>query len=587
MSFSNTLVRCREQEVEKLRKFITYSLLSSVALHIGVLAFGITNIVKNKVPNTSSRPIEITIIEAPSANLEKKPEIKGTESQGEQQSGGGGGGKLAIDWLKKSNNISSNTSNNLNNRQSYNYSPPIIQRQIPLQSQIIKPRLPSLNTTSIQPTVEKKVQEKVEKNQQQINTKKVISPIISLAKLKTDITAKIEPTVKDSINPVVNPLVIPTTIPTTQKNTTSTSHNLAKSPANFNSDRIRKLLADGRNRITGTTDTLNSGNNSENNSGNNESSSIRPGTGIGLGAVSGNGIGAGRGNGISTGTSNGVGRGTGTTTKPTEEKKVAIAERPIPKSPSSSKLDRADCQECNIRYPESARKRKIEGNPEVALDYDDKGTVTNVRLNRSSGSQELDDALLEQARNFKLKPSEGGKQGVRVSANFAIQGSQRHRDAILRRSHFAIARKKKRDEQRQQQESVSANNTTEEKPKIRPSQRVITDVSPEKYPRNSEEIPKRRININTNNQSLEETQSNRRRESNSTDKPRENRRKKPINTEQTNQSQESNNGTRKKSLGRLRDILRSRKQSESPSPNVPVMEPQPNSVNDSQTESTP
>jgi hypothetical protein len=63
------------------------------------------------------------------------------------------------------------------------------------------------------------------------------------------------------VNPVVNPLVIPTT----QGDTTSRNGNLSQSPSDFSRDRIRKLIADGRNGITGTSDTLNYGNNSGNN----------------------------------------------------------------------------------------------------------------------------------------------------------------------------------------------------------------------------------------------------------------------------------------------------------------------------------
>ncbi|MEA5574464.1 energy transducer TonB [Calothrix sp. UHCC 0171] len=476
MSFSSILVRWREKEAEKFRRFIAYSSLGSVALHIGLLAFSISNVLKNQVPaDISSKPIEVMIIEPPLPNLKQTPEFKVGKSQRDKKSGGGG--KISMSLLEKSNHL---LSNNLTNYKSDNSSPSIIQQPIPLQIQRIKPKLNIPSTfRQTQRQVENKVGNTLESFKQEIDTKIVAPSVIPQPAPKTDILTTLEQTIKPSVNPVKNASLTPTTISTTQEDTTSTGDNLTKPSMNFSSGRLRKIIADGRNGITGTNDTFNSGNNGNGSIGNSLT-------------VNGSATGFGKGNGTDV-----AARNHGNP-KPTEEKKVATA--PIPKSPSSSKLNRADCQECNIKYPENARKRKIEGNPEVTIDYNDKGIVTNVRLNRSSGSQELDEALLEQARNFKLKPSEGGKQGVRVSANFAIQGSQNHREAI--------ARKKKREEQRQQRELVSADNSTEETLKIkRLRRRVITDVPPEENSRNAQEILKRGANTNTSNQSIGETES--------------------------------------------------------------------------------
>jgi hypothetical protein len=125
MSFSSTLVKWREQEVVNLRKFITYSLLGSVVLHIGILTFSVSNNIKNKVPDISRKPIEVTIIEAPLANQKKTPNFKVGKRGGEKS--GGGGGKLSISFLGKSNN---NSTNNSTNRKTYNSASSIIQQSI-------------------------------------------------------------------------------------------------------------------------------------------------------------------------------------------------------------------------------------------------------------------------------------------------------------------------------------------------------------------------------------------------------------------------------------------------------------------------
>ncbi|WP_052149781.1 energy transducer TonB [Aphanizomenon flos-aquae] len=90
-------------------------------------------------------------------------------------------------------------------------------------------------------------------------------------------------------------------------------------------------------------------------------------------------------------------------------------------------MNRADCLQCQIKYPERARRRGAEGNPEVAIDIDNKGNVTRVRLIRSSGDSELDEATQKAAQEWKLMPTEGGREGIRASVNFTIKGSQRHR----------------------------------------------------------------------------------------------------------------------------------------------------------------
>ena len=91
------------------------------------------------------------------------------------------------------------------------------------------------------------------------------------------------------------------------------------------------------------------------------------------------------------------------------------------------KLNRADCIRCQIKYPDKARKRGVEGTAEVAIDTDSQGNVTQVRLVSSSGDSELDEAAQQAAQEWKLTPTVIGRKGVRASINFAMKGSQRHR----------------------------------------------------------------------------------------------------------------------------------------------------------------
>jgi TonB family protein len=128
----------------------------------------------------------------------------------------------------------------------------------------------------------------------------------------------------------------------------------------------------------------------------------------------------------------------------------------------------AACRECNAKYPEAARRRGVEGRVEVAVDTDAQGNVTNVRVARSSGNRDLDEETVRQARDWKLKPAEGGRQGVSIATEFAIQGS--------RRSRQVQERKRQREAEERTQQTTAAN-STEEAPKRR--RRELTPSSNE------------------------------------------------------------------------------------------------------------
>ncbi|MDF5708394.1 MAG: energy transducer TonB [Nostoc sp. S4] len=125
---------------------------------------------------------------------------------------------------------------------------------------------------------------------------------------------------------------------------------------------------------------------------------------------------------LNSGTGSGVGSDT-----PRNRQRVSTGLTP-PQVNTSSSNHRAACREggCNTRYPESARRQSMEGRVELAIDTDALGNVTSVRLLRSSGNPNLDEETLRQARNWKLKPTSGGRKGVLIKTEYALAGSCRH-----------------------------------------------------------------------------------------------------------------------------------------------------------------
>ncbi|OBQ33242.1 MAG: energy transducer TonB, partial [Anabaena sp. MDT14b] len=218
--------------------------------------------------------------------------------------------------------------------------------------------------------------------------------------------------------------------------------------------------------------------------GNGTGSGTGVGNGIGNSTGNGTGNGVGIGNGIGNSTGNGTGNGVGNETgnKPKSEN-TPIATAPKPPIENSSKLNRADCIQCQIKYPDRARQRGIEGNAEVAIDTDSRGNVTRVRLVRSSGDSELDQAAQQAAQEWKLTPTAEGREGVRASVNFAIKGSQRHRKLQERQIQKQRATTKKTSEK------ATSTSTPIESPqynqqKITP---IITDIPSENTTKQREE----------------------------------------------------------------------------------------------------
>jgi TonB family protein len=568
MSFSSIAVQWREKEAKNLRTFILYSLIASGILHAGVLALNIGRFLLTKVPDAEIVPIELEIIETPKIEVAKQPEKQLAKSQsseggGGASGGGGGGNSTPIEAVR----IQSKSSQS--------------KQQVAKIEQFVSKQKPIPVAAVQQDKAQQKPIPVATRSKPDVIATEVTTPDKSIV---TSTKPQSTPSEATEPKPTAIPLPNPQSTPISEPNSTAFTRSLSN-------NKLRELLAQGRANIT-THESSNpnpASGNSINGSGNGTTAGIgnnnliSTGNGNGLGTGNGTGLGTGRGNGLGTGNGTGVGTGNGTGVgtgngtglgagsgrglgtgngngtgsntgngtdrKIPEKPKVIVTPKP-PNENTGSKLNPADCQECIITYPEGAKRRGIEGNPEVSIDYDDNGRVTNVRLSRSSGNDELDEALVSQARNFKLKPSAGGKQGVRVGANYAIANSQRHRE---------LQERKKRREQRRQQEVEAKReiaNPNQEKPTTIPKNAIITDVTPESNQRRPEDKP--------------ETVRNRRRESeNQQVEP-----KKPSRRNENNSNEsEKVKPTKKSSSQRLQEILRRPTESPQPAPSTPVSEP--------------
>lgn len=380
MSFSGITGEQRSKEVEALKSFLTYSLIGSLALHIGALSSGIGNFL-TRVPELEEEPIELAIVDSPTEEIVKP--IAETPEEPKKE-------------------------------------PEVIQKQ-PIVTEPVQKLIEKPDTTPVQRQPEKTIEKP-----QQINTppKEIIA--------KPEVPQKTNPGGGggggDSAVPSSNP-----------------------EPNGYGSG-----VAVGK----GTGIAVGRGN------------GVAFGTGSGIGR--GTGIGIGKGTGIGTGIGNG--RGTGIGNESGNRSTVGTA----PTAPTPPKINnsgngngRAACRECAAKYPEAARRRGIEGRVEVAVDTDDKGNVTNVRVAKSSGNRDLDEETLRQARNWKLKPASGGRQGVSIATDYAIQGSRRHRQAQ--------EQKKRREAQERNQQTATSNTDTNTTRRRRRSLTpTIVDVPPER-----------------------------------------------------------------------------------------------------------
>ncbi|WP_414512034.1 TonB family protein [Nostoc sp. PCC 9305] len=383
MSFSGTTVEQRSKEVEALKSFLTYSLIGSLALHIGVLSSGISNYL-TRVPTQQDDAIELAIVDAPTAEPEK-PIAEIPEE------------------IKKE--------------------PEVVQKQ-PIET----------------PPVEKFEQiTAVPQKPEPINTPPKAIPI------KPEVAVKSAPIPRSVPEVPVKSAPIP--------QSAASEDSKASSAGGGGGGGSGVGLGSGSGIAVGTS----SGAGLGGGTGTGTGGGIGSGIGGGIGSGTGTGTGSGIGSGIGSGTGSGIGNGVGN--RPT----VATA----PTTPTPPKINssgngngRAACRECNAKYPEAARRRGVEGRVEVAVDTDAEGNVTNVRIARSSGNRDLDEETKRQARDWKLKPAEGGRQGVSIATEFALQGSRRYRQVQERKTQ-------RQAQERERSQQTTAANSTEAAPKRR------------------------------------------------------------------------------------------------------------------------
>ncbi|OYD91209.1 hypothetical protein CDG76_28610 [Nostoc sp. 'Peltigera membranacea cyanobiont' 210A] len=397
MSFSGITVEQRSKEVEALKSFLTYSLIGSLALHIGVLSSGVSNYL-TRVPTGEEEPIEVAIVDAPTAEPEK-PIAEIPEE------------------IKKE--------------------PEVVQKQ-PIET----------------PPVEKFEQiTAVPQKPQPINT-----PPKAIA-IKPEVAVKSAPIPRSVPEVPVKSAPIPQSAASEDSKASSAGGGGGGGGSGVG-------LGSGSGIAVGTSSGIGTGGGTGSGTG----GGIGSGTGTGTGSGTGSGIGSGTGSGIGSGIGSGTGSGTGSGIGSGVGNRPTVATAPTPPKINSSGNGngRAACRECNAKYPEAARRRGVEGRVEVAVDTDAEGNVTNVRIARSSGNRDLDEETKRQAREWKLKPAEGGRQGVSIATEFALQGSRRYRQVQERKTQ-------RQAQERERTQQTTAANSTQETPRRR--RRELTPAS--------------------------------------------------------------------------------------------------------------
>jgi TonB family protein len=343
MSFSTTATKQRQQEAKSVKSFLTVSVIGSLAVHIGVLTYGLNNLL-SVAPPKKDKPIEITFVEPQTEVTPKTPQPKKKEKQ-----------------------------------------------SIPFQ------------VSKTQPSA------KQVENQERISPQRSLAPTPQTP--QTQSQAAEQPKA-----PAANPQT--TIAPTEPTNTAPSPTNVSPaSPSVLTGNAIdSSVVFDAK-----------AGSNSEqsNTAGSRRSKRET------------------------------VATGSTTPQAPTE-----IRGTNRESSNTGNGDGRAACSECDTNYPEQARRNGVEGRVEVAVDTDTEGNVTNVRIVRSSGNRDLDEATLEQAREWKLKRSASGRQNTRIATEYAIEGSQRHRELQEQRSQQRQATAVPPGRTRRQMQTATNQNNT-------------------------------------------------------------------------------------------------------------------------------
>lgn len=541
MSFSSLATEQREREEGALRSFLTFSLIGSLALHTVVLALG------NSWSRTSEKivdePIEVLVVDPP--NLQApEPKEETQSASGSKQGGssvltgsGSEGGSIAASGGTSGGGSTSITrppqsDPSTSNPRALTPAPRITQSS----SSVAEKQPTPITAAPIQQLAE--------------NIKPPEQPPKPAQTPPPEVAAEPKPIIKSSPIPLTSPKPASTSQPIPvavnqppQKLTSSVPNSPSLQNREQGTEKLRDLLTGVRNsrenqqiaanstapsnkpsgagtrqaNVTGSsgnaigsrfgTATGNglgsasgtktgTGNSLSSGTGRGSSNGSRTGTGTGNGLSSGSGSGRGSGNGNGSGRTPGSGSGT-------QPRTGAIATGPRRSTPgtergnsngdSTSRSERLACRNCSKpKYPEKARRRGQEGRAEISVDVDDKGKVTNVRLARSSGHSELDQAAIREARRWKFKAPKGGRQGIVAKVDFAIEGSERSRQVRERRKQREATRRN-----RQNTPAATAERSTPTRPirtTSRPSARS-TNVSTASPRRTQSATPRRRRRV--------------------------------------------------------------------------------------------
>ncbi|MFB2769443.1 TonB family protein [Pelatocladus sp. BLCC-F211] len=446
MSFSSIAVQQREKEAKALKSFLVFSFIGSLMLHIGVLASGIGNLF-DKLPS-EEEPIEFTIVEPATLETADPPEETKKETPKEKP-------------IDNTSILSAKATTDSTNNTEVLPVPKFPQPLVKVEKQ---------PTPQPKPVVQKLQPEPVKEQPKPVATQPTFTT---------------EPQ-----KPVVQQ---PENTPNSRPNPTiATNTSSASAPVQNNTQPSNENL---RQVLSGVRDSRNSQGSTVANGGGGGGSSVATTTGNGTGTIVTGGSGTGTGSGTASGSGSGTGTGTGSGNgSGTGRQNVATAPTP-PKLQTSSGNGRAACRQCDSKYPEDARRRGVEGRVEVAVDTDAQGNVTKVRIIKSSGNRKLDEEHLNQARNWKLKPSDSGRQGVAIATEYALQGSRRYRNVKKRQ--------RQREEQQRNQQATSNSASTPQQTSRRRrrfTSGTIVDVPPEVRTRQQNTSTSSSSNQTTSNQ---------------------------------------------------------------------------------------
>jgi TonB family protein len=396
MSLSSIAVQQREKEAKALKSFLAFSLLGSLALHIGLLASGIGNFL-SRTPDLEDEPMEVVVVDPPKVE-EVKPEPKPQRQQAQPS-------KAPVVASPGSSRIGG-------------------QSAAPRDVEVVRSR-PSPPTAT-----------------------KIPSPAPRIAPSKA-IVAEKQPPPKaperiqkpvESVKPEPTPVQKPAPAP----EIAATPKPVQTPPPAVTNQQLRNTLAEAtarQSQANAPTSTAPSAPPVGNTQG---SQSVATGSGVNTGNTFGTGRGTSSGSVTGTGSGTGTGNSTGSGNSTQGTTQGRGRGEGDAEGTGSGRLACRDCGK--PKYPESARRKGIEGTAKVKLEVDDRGNVTDVKIAQSSGNDALDKEAVRAARRWKLKNPKGGSQGVVAKVDFELEKSERSRRSRERRKEREAARKKRREE---------------------------------------------------------------------------------------------------------------------------------------------